>query len=168
VSILKELFGPDHSNLSRITRGLAGVYLAKGEFTEAAAIARESLRISEVAFGKGHLECARSHSMIGYVEYKLERYPESRQSYETSLAIRQNILPKNHPGLATTCYNLACVSALDGDEERAFESLKMSLDAGWANPLIFDDPDLDSLRGDPEFEEMLREVEKRVEQAHAG
>ncbi|MCW8984275.1 MAG: tetratricopeptide repeat protein, partial [Thermoanaerobaculales bacterium] len=167
-AILKELFGPDHTNLSWITRGLAGVYLRMGNLAEAEAIARESLRISEAAYGKGHLECARSHFLIGYVEYKLERYPESRQSYETSLAIRQNVLPANHPGLASTFYNLACILALEGFRDRALETLQMSLDAGFANPLVFDDPDLDTLRGDPEFEEMVREIERRIQLARAG
>ena len=160
-SILNRLFGPDHNNLSWITRGLAGVYLRMGELTEAAEIARESLRISEAAYGKGHIECARSHSLIGYVEYKLERYPESRKSYETSLAIRQEVLPKNHRGFITVYYNLACIFALEGDKDRALEMLQLSLDAGFANPLIFDDPDLESLHGNPEFEEMAREVRRR-------
>jgi non-specific serine/threonine protein kinase/serine/threonine-protein kinase len=160
-SILKNLFGPDHSNLSWITRGLAGAYLRMGDFTEAAAIARESLRISEAAYGKGNIDCARSYSLIGYVEYKLERYTEARQSYETSLAIRQKVLPANHRSLATTYYNLACISALDGRKDRALETLQSSLDAGFASPLIFDDPDLDVLRGDPDFEEMVNEVRRR-------
>jgi len=160
-SILRKLFGPNHTRLSWINRGLAGVYLRKDEFTEAIAIARESLRISEAAYGNGHIECARSHSLIGYVEYKLERYPESRKSYETSLAIRQEVLPKNHRGFITVYYNLACIFALEGDKDRALEMLQLSLDAGFANPLIFDDPDLESLHGNPEFEEMAREVRRR-------
>jgi len=160
-SILRNLFGPDHARLSWITRGLAGVYLRMDEFAEAAAIAREALRISETAYGKEHIECARSHSLIGYVEYKLERYPESRHSYETSLAIRIKVLPANHRGLITVCYNLACIFALEGEQGRALEMLQMSLDAGFANLLISDDPDLDILRGDPEFEEMAREVRRR-------
>jgi len=167
-SILKKLFGPDHANLSWITRGLAGVYLRMGDLTEAEAIARESLRISEAAYGTGHLECARSHFLIGYVEYALKRYAESLQSYETSLAIRQNVLPENHPGLASTFYNLACILALDGHTDRALERLQLSLDAGFKNPLIFDDPDLDILRGNPEFEEMIREVERRIQLAQAS
>jgi hypothetical protein len=95
------------------------------------------------------------------VEYKLERYPESRKSYETSLAIRQEVLPKNHRGFITVYYNLACIFALEGDKDRALEMLQLSLDAGFANPLIFDDPDLESLHGNPEFEEMAREVRRR-------
>jgi len=160
-SILRNLFGPDHTRLSWITRGLAGVYLRKEEFTEAATIARESLRISEAAYGKGHIECARSHSLIGYVEYKLERYPESRKSYETSLAIRENVLEADDPGFITVCYNLACILALEGRNDRALEYLQRSLDSGFSNPIIFDDPDLESLRGNPEFEEMAREVRRR-------
>jgi len=160
-SILRDLFGPDHARLSWITRGLAGAYLRMGEFTEAAAVAREGLRISEAAYGKEHIECARSHSLIGYVEYKLERYPEARQSYETSLEIRQEALPENHPGLITACYNLACIHAIEGHKDRALEALRMALDAGFSDDLIFDDPDFDALRGDPDFEEIAREVRRR-------
>jgi hypothetical protein len=60
-------------------------------------------------------------------------------------------------------YNLACLDALEGNEETALERLREAIAAGWATTRILDDPDLDSLRGDPRFEALVAEVRERLE-----
>ena len=42
--------------------------------------------------------------------------------------------------------------------------LREAIAAGWVRTRIFDDPDLDSLRGDPQFEALVAEVEERLEE----
>jgi tetratricopeptide (TPR) repeat protein len=59
-------------------------------------------------------------------------------------------------------YNLACFSALAGERALAIERLRRSLDLGFADLLINTDPDLDSLRGDPEFQAIVTAVEERL------
>jgi tetratricopeptide (TPR) repeat protein len=161
MAIFKKNFGTDYLGLSWVLRGLAGIYLRTDDLEEAYAAANEALRIADAAGGQGELERARSQSMMGHVEYRLERYPESHEAFEKSLAIYEAVVNPNHPRIGGTCYNLACVSALDGHTDRALEELHRSLDAGFSNPIIFDDPDLASLRGTTEFEEMVAEVRRR-------
>ena len=160
-SILKKKFGPDHTPLSWVMRGKAAVYLRTGEFDEARASAGEALRISEIGGGPGSLECARSYFTVGYAEYRLERYAESYEAFETSLAIFETHVEPMHPRIGLTNYNLACLSALIGHNDLALVELRRSLDAGFSNPFIFDDPDLAGLRGNPEFEDMVDEVRRR-------
>ncbi len=54
---------------------------------------------------------------------------------------------------------LACYYALAGDRAEALHLLQRSLELGWVG---YDNPDLDSLHGDPEFEALVAEVKKRI------
>lgn len=53
-------------------------------------------------------------------------------------------------------YNVACLYALEGEKERALETLQRAIEVGFANvDWIKNDPDLDSLRDDPRFQALL-------------
>ena len=57
---------------------------------------------------------------------------------------------------ATALYNLACAYALDGRPGDALGALERSIEAGYSDPEhMLEDPDLRSLRGDPEFERLV-------------
>jgi tetratricopeptide (TPR) repeat protein len=59
-------------------------------------------------------------------------------------------------------YNLGCFRALSGSRSAALEDLRRSVELGFADVLIQTDPDLESLRGDPDFESILAEIEDRL------
>ena len=60
-----------------------------------------------------------------------------------------------HPGNASLLYNLACVEALMGDHEAALEHLAESATNPRFREYAVTDPDLDSLRDDPRFRELV-------------
>lgn len=62
-----------------------------------------------------------------------------------------------HPGEWYTPYNLACFEARFGDAERAFEHLRAALarDERAVREIAERDSDLDALRGDPQWQELL-------------
>ena len=49
-----------------------------------------------------------------------------------------------------------------GDREKALQYLRQAIDLGLIGELVVHDPDLASLRGDPEFEAIVAEVKKRI------
>ncbi len=59
-------------------------------------------------------------------------------------------------------YDRACYKAVVGEKKEALQLLRRSIDLGYAGAYVLRDPDLDSLRGDPEFEAMIAEVIQRV------
>jgi tRNA A-37 threonylcarbamoyl transferase component Bud32/tetratricopeptide (TPR) repeat protein/TolB-like protein len=52
-------------------------------------------------------------------------------------------------------YNLACFHALRGERDLALKYLRRNVVLGWESAWIAQDPDLKSLHGDPEFEEIV-------------
>jgi serine/threonine protein kinase/tetratricopeptide (TPR) repeat protein len=60
------------------------------------------------------------------------------------------------PGVA---YNVACLYALEGEREKAIDFLEHALGAGFGNREWFErDPDLESLRGDARFMQLLERM----------
>ncbi len=79
---------------------------------------------------------------------KLGDAARARALSERALAAR--------PDEFATAYNLACAFTILGDRERALELLDRATQRGRGNlAWIEQDPDLDSLRGDPQFEAIV-------------
>jgi tetratricopeptide (TPR) repeat protein len=106
-----------------------------------------------------------SHCLADYslLEYRAGDYLRARELRERALAITRQTLGPRHALVGRDLYNLACLDALEGNEETALERLREAIAAGWATTRILDDPDLDSLRGDPRFEALVAEVRERLE-----
>ncbi len=65
---------------------------------------------------------------------------------------------------ANSLFNMGCLYARLNDPERALEAIRRSVAAGFAGSDYFlADPDLDSLRGMPEFQELVRGLEAQQE-----
>ena len=62
---------------------------------------------------------------------------------------------------AVGAYNLACFAALSGDPRRALIRLRHAVALGFPTTLISQDPDLERLRGDPEFQAILAETSQK-------
>jgi hypothetical protein len=58
--------------------------------------------------------------------------------------------------------NFARYWALQGDRSKALQHLRKALDMGYADVEFWQEHDLDTLRSDPEFQEIAAEVKRRV------
>jgi len=78
----------------------------------------------------------------------------------TRAATTLTIAVKIHPARAFPLYNLACSEARIGRKENALDHLERAIAAGYNNyTAIGNDPDLESLHGDPRFEALLKKAE---------
>ena len=60
--------------------------------------------------------------------------------------------------IATALYNEACNLAIDGEPDRALDALENAIDNGFSDPVIFEDLELDPLRGLERFRDLLRRI----------
>jgi TolB-like protein len=69
-----------------------------------------------------------------------------------------------------TYYDLAAVYAFLGEREKAYENLKVfnqrKIMAFWASSLIKVDPLFDSIRNEPEFQQIVRDIETKYQAEH--
>lgn len=115
------------------------------------ALAERSYQLACVAVVK-HLELnpddARAVTMGAVSFCRLGQQAKGLEWAERALAIDADD--------AGVRYNVACLYALEGEQERAIGALESAVKAGFANfNWIKNDPDLDSLRNDPRFQDLL-------------
>lgn len=77
-------------------------------------------------------------------------------------ALRAASRAEARPGRRWGAYNLACFWALRGDRKAALAALHRAFELGFADVVVMSDPDLQSLRGDPEFKADVRRVLERI------
>lgn len=85
--------------------------------------------------------------------YAAKEYEASGKQYDKAFALQK--------GNASQYYNAACSWALAGNSEKAFEYLGLSARQGWLNvDHIKNDGDLQSLHNNPEWSNIIYQVEK--------
>jgi predicted esterase len=89
---------------------------------------------------------------MGNTPKKRNDFIATRKLYQVALATR--------PDSPDLLYNIACLYALEGNRKEAIRTLKSSVDHGFKDfELLRTDPDLDKLRADPEFKNLLAKVQ---------
>jgi tetratricopeptide (TPR) repeat protein len=88
-------------------------------------------------------------AFAGVPAWEAKRYDEAKALLVEGLEL--------HPGNASLLYNLACVEALQGDDEAALEHLAEAAQNERFREFAKTDSDLDSLRDDPGFRAILQE-----------
>ena len=162
LGILEQARGPEHADLSSLLTNLGWNLTRQERFEEALPLHERSVRVIEASLGSRHPRIVPALDGLGHLYWRTRRYEESRVVGERALAIQEDRLGRDHPDVVRRYYNLACLGARSGDRDEAMSRLREAVDRGFRWGGIVDDPDLDSLRGDPEFEAIVREVERRV------
>jgi adenylate cyclase len=112
----------------------------------------ESAYATALATAERHMELnpddPRAATMRAVSLARLGRHDEAVEWGERALEIDRDD--------ASVLYNVACLFSVTGNVDRAFECLKEAVEMGFGNPeWLAHDPDLDRLRADPRFEQVM-------------
>jgi tetratricopeptide (TPR) repeat protein len=97
---------------------------------------------------------AEAYRAMGLSYFLWGKLNEATASYTKALVLS--------PGDPVMLYNAACMYVGLGESSRAIDALRQAVEAGYTNfGWMQNDPDLVSLRDDPAFIEMLRDLSSR-------
>jgi tetratricopeptide (TPR) repeat protein len=158
LDIRERTLGPAHPDLVWVLRPY-GLTLARiGRFEEAERAIGRARNIAERVFGPDHIETAQSIATEGYLRYSQGQLAEAHRLYAHALEIGERSLGPTARRLGGWHYALACIAALRGERNEALARLREALALGWWWDGVLEDSDMDSLRGDPEFEAIIRKA----------
>jgi non-specific serine/threonine protein kinase/serine/threonine-protein kinase len=131
-----------------------------GRFEESERLLLKIIKTQQTVLGAKSAHTLTTMDVLAEVYVKWERYDKANACLLDVLQVRRRMLGEENEKTQTTIYELARVAALKGDRAKAITWLRLAADNGFANAgLIESDRDLRPLRGDPEFERILADVE---------
>jgi len=133
----------------------ADLYRNNGGYSAARLLYEDALGINEKKWGPDHWEVAATLVGFARLEVAQGRISEADSYFKRATAITERIQGKS----PIFSYNQACYSALLNDRDQAIRILKQAVARGFDSTYkMAHDPDLASLRGDPEFEAIIKAV----------
>ena len=158
LAIRERALGMEHPDLVWVLRPYGRLLHDLGEVEAGRRVLERALAIGEASFGLRHFEVARIQVALGYNQYRMGNYGAARELYERALGIYRGAFGPTHRWVGRAQYSLACIAALAGDRDEAIADLRRTLETDWRGAGVLDDPDLDSLRGDPEADAILAKL----------
>ena len=125
----------------------------------------EVLETSRRVLGPEHPHTLNYQTNLAYVYSRLGRETEAERLYREAVEILRRVLGEGHPRTVGVLHDLAGHAARRGDRGAALEWLRQAVEKGNRSAAqIARDPNLESLHGDPEFEAIVAEVKRRIEE----
>jgi eukaryotic-like serine/threonine-protein kinase len=161
VEVENRVRGPENPSTLRTVRSLAFLLHGEGRNVEAEELQREVLQTGQRVFGPEHpftLEVMGALAITLASEGKLDA---AKKLHSTRLDIASR--KPGQAGLADAWYDYACGANQAGRRDEAFDHLRRAIDHGyWDSEQMRIDDDLKSMRGDPRFEALIAEAQKRA------
>jgi len=143
---------------------LAAILGEEGRFAESEQLEGETIELERRVYGPNHLGLLMSMANQADTLYLMGKYSEAKQLLQQTLEIQRRVLDPNHPETARSLYNLGCLAARDSKRDEAFSLLGQAIDhlSPRTVPKVDNDPDLNSLHGDPRFAKLVARAKPRV------
>jgi tetratricopeptide (TPR) repeat protein len=120
----------------------------------------------------GHFDLNATHR-IGYAYFKNGYEKEAEYYFNKQIDYCNDLIKSDRPWGQElyTYYDLAGVYAFRGDKDKAYENLRIfnqrqQGEGLWMVHLIKTDPLFNSIRNEPEFQQIVRDVEARYQALH--
>ena len=119
---------------------------------------RETLDIQGRVLGNDHADTLKSMNDLGVTLISEGRYTEAEKLMREIIEREVRVLGPEHPDTALTVYNMACLEALTNRPDAALKDLNHAVEHGLTVRqllAIATDSDLNSLHGDPRFNQLV-------------
>jgi tetratricopeptide (TPR) repeat protein len=165
LEIYEPLGGVVESNTGMTLLALARVRYETGNLDQAQGMAERAISIVERSGAGQDFNLKRALFVLGKIQLARGEVSGAESSMRRALEVEKTVLGENHLGYL---YDRACYHALFGRRDEAIRELRRAVEVGFNQYFaISRDPDMDSLRGDPEFEAILAEIKRRAEAGRA-
>jgi non-specific serine/threonine protein kinase/serine/threonine-protein kinase len=161
----KRALGPEASFTISSMNNLAAILINERRFPEADKLEREAIEIKLRVAGPENLSTIHYMQTEATIKMDMGELDESEKSLRRLLDLERRILRPNQPEIALTVYQLAMVAAKRGRTDEALALLRQAIDIGLrpADALqMGEDPDLNTLHGDPRFATLVAMAKERA------
>lgn len=161
----KRVLGPENSYTLGAMDGLAATLVSENRLAEAEELERQALSTQRRVHGDENLDTIHYMMNEAAIEGQMGKDKESEEGLRQVLELQRRVLGPDQPETAVTVYNLGVLAAKSGRTDEALSLLRESVDHGLP-PLfaakIGEDPDLNSLHGNPRFAALVVHAKERA------
>ena len=168
IEFYRKVYNIDSTNIWSLA-SLGYLYSFIGQFEKSLKYYKRCVERQKVS---GQLDFISSHR-IGYVYFKNGYKKEAEYYFEKQIEYCNGQIKLNRPWAQELYpyYDLAGVYAFKGDKVKAYKNLKIynqrqEPEGLWMVSLIKTDPLFNSIRNEPEFQQIVRDVEARHQALH--
>jgi non-specific serine/threonine protein kinase/serine/threonine-protein kinase len=147
------VLGADHPETLVSMYNLARVLSEEEKYPEAEKLLREVHEAMSRVLGPGHRNTLFASNSLVRVLGEEQQYKEAERVALEMLETEQRVLPKSDSRIAVALFTLGCIEARLGKPDQALPLLRQAIDRGYVPIASSLDkvPDLESLRGNPQF-----------------
>jgi tetratricopeptide (TPR) repeat protein len=155
------VLGAEHRDTLTSQSNLAGILIREGRYGEAEKIAREAFQVRLRKLGPRHPETLDSLQRLGTALAHSQRYAEASKLFRD--AIEKDSNSGGQGNQWTVWRSFACVAVAANHPDEALQYLQEAVHRGYkdADSLVHDD-DLQALRPDPRFQQLVAELNRPV------
>jgi serine/threonine protein kinase/tetratricopeptide (TPR) repeat protein len=158
LALVQRVFGPKHPNALSVMTTLAETLRAEGHYDEAEKLQRDILENIRNRYGSQATQTMEALEGLAITLSYERQSDEAKKLFAEALQAASS--GKVEADIAEADYSLACGAAIAGDRTEALEDLRKALDHGWDPQGMADEPNLKSLRGDPQFQAIISSARK--------
>src|SRR5262245_7503876 len=159
-----EYLGEEDDDTNTARSGLASAYWYKRDFEKSERLYRTVLDKRMQRLGQDNPLTILSMYRLALCLSSLDRLAESDSLYLIALATSRRVNGNRHRDTLKLLVNLAANAAHRGDTARALAYLREAMANGFAYDWLLDDPSLQAMRGNPELEAIVVELNHRLQE----
>jgi tetratricopeptide (TPR) repeat protein len=163
IAIAKRALSPDHDVTLNSMNVAGAALLGQNRYREAVDLYREIVAARSRLEGPEGLRTLLAQAELAWAYSASGDHDRGMKLLDETIETIRRVFGEDHGATINTLYNAACAEARTGNRDRALSWLRQAVDAGYGNiDWVLQDSDLESLRGDAEFEGLVERIRQNA------